>query len=95
MSAGGHMAAMQATIKNNNRKKGKNKPFKNYVAKYTKGRPIFSKKLSFQEKRELLLKLKTNRELESKQNRYKLVISFGVTILVISGIVFTIKLAFF
>ena len=58
MSAGGHMTAMQATIKDNDRRNSKNKPFKKYVAKYTKGKPLFSKKLSVQEKRELLITIK-------------------------------------
>ena len=40
MSAGGHMAAMQVAIKNNDRRKSKNKPFKNYIAKYTKAKTI-------------------------------------------------------
>jgi len=95
MSAGGHMAAMRVAIKNNDRRKNKNKPFKNYIAKYTKGRPISFKKLTTQEKRDLILKLRRSKKAENKQGIYKLIISFGLTILVITGIVFTIKLIFF
>tara|TARA_B100000809_G_scaffold96463_1_gene95017 strand:+ start:10604 stop:10705 length:102 start_codon:yes stop_codon:yes gene_type:complete len=33
MSTGGHKTAMQATIKYNNRRNSKNKPFKKYITK--------------------------------------------------------------
>jgi hypothetical protein len=95
MSAGGHMTAMQSTIKHNDRRKSKNKPFKKYIAKYTKSKPLFSKKLSIQEKRKLLIRLENNRNIDNKQLVYKLIISLILTIIVISGILFIIKLTFF
>jgi uncharacterized protein YqhQ len=95
MSSGGHISAMQTSIKNNDRRKNKIKPFKNFVPKYLKGKALFSKKLSFTEKKELLIKLKNDRELENKQKIYKLIISFGLTIIIIVGIVFIIKFTFF
>ena len=95
MSSEGHISAMQTSIKNNDRRKNKVKPFKYFVPKYIKKKALFSKNLSFSEKRELLLKLKSDQELESKQRIYKLIISFGLTMIVIGVIVFLIKFIFF
>jgi len=95
MSAGGSIAAMISSMKSNNRRKNKHKPFSKYKNEYSKGKAISSKEMTPQEKEEFLLTLKKNRELESKQKVYKLIITLGATILVITGFVFTIKLIFF
>lgn len=95
MSAGGSIAAMVASMKNNSRRKNKNKPFSNYKKEYKKGQPISSKEMSDQEKNLLLKQLKKNREVQSKQQVYKLILSLLLTIIVISSLVFLIKLIFF
>ena len=87
------MSAMQTAIKNNTRKNRNNKPFKGFVPKYLKGKPLFSKRLSIQEKRELLIKLEENQKTNSIF--YKLIISLGLTTIIIGGIVFIIKFTFF
>jgi len=88
-------ANMIASLKLNNRRKSNHSPFSKDKKKYTTGEAIKSKKFTQLEKDILSKKLKEKKEIEREQNKYKLVISFGVTVLVISGIVFTIKLIFF
>jgi hypothetical protein len=86
---------MNSSLKRNNRRKAVHTPFSKNKKSYEKSEPIKSKKFNQFEKDLLEKKLNTKRDIENEQNRYKLVISFGVTVLVISGIVFTIKIIFF
>ena len=95
MSAGGSIAAMIASMKNNSRRKNKHIPFSKNSSKHKKGKAIQSKEFSQLEKDLLLKELKENRELENKQRVYKMIISFGLTIVVVSSIVFAIKFIFF
>ena len=95
MSAGGSIAAMVASMKNNSRRKNKHVPFSKDNPKYKKGKAIQSKEFTQLEKDLLMKELKENRESENKQRVYKLIISFGLTIFVISGIIFAIKFTFF
>ncbi|MGB0888225.1 MAG: hypothetical protein ACPGSL_08895 [Vicingaceae bacterium] len=95
MGGEGSIAAMIASMKNNNRRKNKNKPFSKYKKEYTKGKPISVKEMTPQEKENLLETLKQNREIEKKQRIQKLIISLGTTIIVIVGIIFLVKLVFF
>lgn len=95
MSAGGSIAAMIASMKNNNRRKNKHVPFSKDNPKYKKGKAIQSKEFTQLEKDLLMKELKENRKLENKQRAYKLIISLGLTIVVISGFIFAVKLIFF
>lgn len=91
MSAGGHISAMMATIKNNSQRKNKPSFIPRFEKKYTKGDAIHSKDLSPEDKVKLLAQLKVNRKREEKLRTYKLMISLGVTVIVIGIIVFTLK----
>lgn len=95
MGGEGSITAMIASIKNNNRRKNKNKPFSKYKKEYSKGKPISTKEISTEEKKQFLKFLKTNREIEKKQQIQKLALSLGVTIIVIITIVFLLRIAFF
>ncbi|MDG1476542.1 MAG: hypothetical protein P8Q14_05310 [Vicingaceae bacterium] len=95
MGGEGSIAAMIASIKNNNRRKNKKKPFSKYKKEYTRSKPISNKKMTPQEKEDLLEKLKQNREIENKQQIQKLFISLGITLIVIVVIIFLLKLIFF
>jgi hypothetical protein len=94
MGGEGSIAAMIASLKNNNRRKNKIKPFSNYKKEYKKGKPISSKELTPQEKEKLLIQLKENRQKEKKLRVYKMGISLGLTVFVIGIIVFLIKIVF-
>jgi hypothetical protein len=95
MGGEGSISAMIASMKNNNRRKNKNKPFSNYVKEYSKGKPISAKEMTPKEKEIFLQKLKENRDLEKQQHIYKLFISLVITIVAIGGFVFMIKFIFF
>ncbi|PCI95028.1 MAG: hypothetical protein COB15_12490 [Flavobacteriales bacterium] len=88
-------ANMIASLKLNNRRKSVHNPFSKDKKEYSKGTPIQSKEYTQFEKDLLLKELKENRELEKKQHIYKIIISLGLTIIVISTIVSIIKLTFF
>ena len=62
MSAGGHIAAMMASIKNNNLRKNKISFIPRFEKKYVKGNPIHSKNLSPEARIKLLTQLKANRK---------------------------------
>lgn len=95
MGGEGSISAMIASIKNNSRK-GKSKVFdKDRYADVKKGDPIISKEFTPEEKEQFLKELQVKLELENKQHVYKLIISLGLTVVVITGIVFAIKLTFF
>ncbi len=83
------------SLKFNNRRKSVHTPFSKDKKSYEKGQPVVSKDLSQFEKDLLLKKLKENRVMENKHRVYKMIISFGLTIIVIGGIVFIIKFTFF
>ena len=95
MSAGGSIAAMISSMKSNNRRKNKHKPFSKYDKTYKKTSPIKSKEYSQLEKDLLSKKLKENKIHEKEQHLYKLLISIGLTVIVIAGIVFLVKFVFF
>ena len=95
MSAGGSIAAMISSMKNNSRRKNKHIPFSQNLNNYKKGKPISSKEMTPKEKDLLLKKLKENKEKESKTHIYKLIITLFLTVAVISGIVFILKFTFF
>jgi hypothetical protein len=71
------------------------KPFSKHVQKYSKGKPLFSKKLSYSERKEILLKLKENRPQERENRTYKMIISLGLTIISLSMITYFIRSIFF
>ena len=91
----GFAEQMNNSLKRNNRRKAVHIPFSKNKKTYEKSEAIPSKKFSQLEKDILSKKLNANKNLEIEQNRYKVIISFGITILIISGIVFLIKLIFF
>ena len=95
MSAGGHISAMMATIKNNSQRKNKLSFIPRFEKKYTKGDAIQSKDLSPADKVKLLAQLKINRKREEKLRNYKLIISLGVTVVILGIIVFTLKAVYF
>jgi hypothetical protein len=88
-------ANMIASLKLNNSRKTNHTPFSKGKKEYTKGNSIQSKEFTLFEKNLLKKDLKEKRDIESKQRVYKLIISFGLTIIVISGIVFILKFTFF
>ena len=95
MSAGGSIAAMIASMKNNSRRKNKHTPFTANNKRYKKGKSLSSKEMTDIEREIFQNKLKTNRETEKKQQIYKLVITLFTTIFFMVGIVFLIKKTFF
>ena len=94
MSAGGSIAAMISSMKNNSRRKNKHIPFSKNSNKYKRGKAIHSKEFTQLEKELLMQELKENRELENKQRVYKLIISLGLTIIFIIGFVSILKFIF-
>jgi hypothetical protein len=95
MSFGGSVAAMISSLKANDRRRIKRSIYDKNKNQLRKGNPINTKKLTTQGKEKLLLKLKENREVENKKIVYKLITSLCITIIVIGGIVFAIKITFF
>ncbi len=95
MGGEGSIAAMIASMKNNNRRKNKSKPFSKYKKEYKKGKPISTKEMTSEEKIKFNQFLKTNREIEKKQRLYKLLISLGGTVIVMASIAYLVKLVFF
>ena len=91
----GFAEQMNNSLKRNNRRKSVHTPFSRNKKSYEKSEPIASKNFTQLEKDLLSKKLKDRKDNEREQNKYKLVVSIGLTVLVISGIVFTIKLIFF
>ncbi len=86
-------ADMIASLKFNNRRK-KRKAFDN-SKEYKKGNSISSIKLTSEEKDRIQLKLKIQREDESKKRVYKLIISMVITFAFIGSLITFLKLAFF
>ncbi|NQX97146.1 MAG: hypothetical protein HRT73_04585 [Flavobacteriales bacterium] len=91
----GFAEQMISSIRANNRRKIIHTPFKRNKKNYEKSDSIRSKEYTQFEKDLLSKKLKQNKTLEKEQHLYKLLISFGLTIIVIAGIVFAIKFTFF
>lgn len=91
----GFAEQMNNSLKRNNRRKPVHIPFSKNQKSYEKSESINSKNFTQLEKDILSKKLKENKEIEQEQYRYKLVISFGITVLVIAAIVSAIKLVFF
>ncbi len=88
-------ANMIASLKLNNRRKAVHTPFSKDEKKYSKGDSVKSKDFTQFEKDLLRIELKEKRAVENKQKIYKLIITIGLTIIVISGIVFILKFTFF
>jgi hypothetical protein len=88
------IADMVASLKFNDRRKSR-VAFDKDKKDYKKGDPIISKEFTPEEKEQFLKELQVKLELENKQRVYKLIISLGLTVVVITGIVFAIKLTFF
>jgi len=95
MSAGGHIAAMMASIKNNSQRKNKLSFIPRFEKKYVKGNAIQSKDLTPEEKVKLLAQLRANRKREEKLRTIKIFISIGVTAIVIALIIVGLKMVFY
>ena len=95
MGGEGSIASMIASIKNNRRKRKSQVFDKDRYSNTKKGTPIISKKFTKIEKDKFLKELHYKQEKENKLRIYKLILTFIITILVISGITFSIKLIYF
>ena len=91
----GAAASAITSLKNNNRRKNSHIPFDENKTSHKHGKPINSKELTPEEKIKLLAQLKENRKREEKLKAYKMIISLGVTVVVIGIIVFTLKAVYF
>ncbi len=95
MGGEGHIAAMIASIKNNNRRKNKHTSFSTDNPNYKKGSPIKSRELTEEEKKVILEKIGIEKKREDKLRVYRLIISLGLTIVFIGCLIMIIKTVFF
>ena len=93
MSAGGSIAAMVASIKNNRRKR-KRAPFSDERL-IKASEPINTKELSEKAKKKLLKQLKEERAIDEKKRQYKIVLSLLLTIISIAILIPLIRMVFF
>lgn len=85
---------MVSSLRNNNRRKQKHTPFEQ-TPNVKKGTPIKSKKFGVVGKHSVEQILKKKQEKEKEQRVYKILLTLITTILLISGVTFSIRLIFF
>ena len=90
----GFAEQMISSIRNNSRRKRVHIPFEK-TDSLQKSAPIKSKNFTQFEKDILAKKLQENKETERNQQLFKIIVTIGVTLIVIGIIIFTIKLTFF
>lgn len=94
MGGEGHIAAMIASLKANNRRKKRGHFDRENLDTTKRGKPIESKELTPEARQALLEQIRIDKEIENKKRTYKLILSLVISIVIIGASILLIKITF-